>query len=283
MEMKVVIRYCGVALLIAGSTVAHGQTMQLTTNVPECRMPTGQALPDKYYNLAKRHKEFRWVLKMSPATRAISGSGWERVDGSSMFEWFRFSRVDLNNDGYCDWYVNALVPVSTGGDRDSINTIYLGSSKGWKRVGFDAPNDKPDSLGEGKSYDQQDEFLFGEDLAVVRDAGSNVNYIITAFLNRHNQHSIKPGYRIFDWDTSKQSLRLLDKWQPGSKAAAVYAFFKTHGGWEPGNEPVAPSQSSAKFDADIETTELEEACDPLNQRRRWYVAPSVHLLARCKR
>jgi hypothetical protein len=86
----------------------------------------GKAAARKGYKLAKKHKEFRWVLKVSPAVGAIFESGWERVDGSSIYEWFMFSRLDMNNNGYGDWYVIAPAAVSTGGDRDFSNTLYLG-------------------------------------------------------------------------------------------------------------------------------------------------------------
>jgi hypothetical protein len=168
------------------------------------------------------------VLKVSPAAGAIGRSAWERIDGLSMFEWFTFSRVRPEQRRLLRLVHQCVAPVSTGGDRDSINTLYLGSSKGWKRIRYHGPSDNPDSLGAGKSYDEQNDFLFGEDVAIVRDAGSNVNYIVTAFLNHHDRQVSKPGYRIFDWDAGKQTLRLLDKWKPGSKAAEVYAF-KAHG------------------------------------------------------
>lgn len=42
-----------------------------------------------------------------------------------------------------------------------------------------------------------------------------------------------PGYRIMMWDENKRSLLVLDKWEPQSTAAQVYAFFKKHGARRP--------------------------------------------------
>lgn len=279
-------RYWLPAFLLAASAAAHCETMQLTTDVPECRMPSGRVLPGKYYKVAAIHKEFRWVLKVPPDARLVGEAGWERIDGSSMFDWFTFYRVDLNNDGYCDWYVNISSPVSTGGDRDSINTIYLGGSKRWSRIGATLPDDKPDGLGRGQSNDEQEDYLYGEDIAVVHDAASKMNYFITAFYDRHVQRDRMPGYRLFDWDSGKQTLRLLDKWQPGSKAAEVYAFFKAHGAREPGDKPATVSDAIQKFDPGIEARELEVLCDPNSSQRSspdLYPPVSPHLLAHCKR
>jgi hypothetical protein len=153
----VLIRHWLVALLCAGSTTAHCEPMQLTTDVPECRMPPGKVLPDKYYKLAKIYKQYRWVLKVTPTARVIGEDGLERVDGSSMFDWLMLYRLDLNNDGLCDWFVDSSAPMSTGGDRDSIDTLYLGVANGWKRIGFTVPDTKPDELGFGKSLAEQDE------------------------------------------------------------------------------------------------------------------------------
>lgn len=254
--------------------------MQLTTKVPECRMPAGNVLPDRYYKLAKTKKEFNWVLKAMPSDHFVNGEGWERIDGSSMFDWFSFYRVDLNNDGYCDWYVNTSTPISAAGDRDSINTIYLGSSKGWMRIGATVPNDKPDGLGRGKSYQEQNRYLFGEDIAIIHDVVSNINYFVTAFYNRHDQYHMRPGYRIFDWDSDKKMLRLLDKWQPGSKAAKVYAFFKTYGAWLPKNETKMSNDSIQQFDPSIEALELMLACNIKSPHL--YGALSPYMLARCQ-
>ncbi|MRX11720.1 hypothetical protein GJ697_28215 [Pseudoduganella sp. FT25W] len=46
-------------------------------------------------------------------------------------------------------------PMSTGGDRDSVNTLYLGNASGWSRVGAAIPSDRPDQLGAGQAYAEQ--------------------------------------------------------------------------------------------------------------------------------
>jgi hypothetical protein len=259
--------------------------MRLGTDVPECHMPPGQMLPQKYQKLAKRYKEFAWALKTAPNDRTVEGNGWERVDGSSMYNWFQFSRIDINNDGYCDWYLNASAPMSTGGDSDSINTIYLGQKNGWLRIGASIPDNKPDQLGSGNAYDEQKRYLFGDEVGVLHDASAKINYLITAFDNRNVQHQNKPGYRIFIWDSDKKTLRLLDKWEPGSKAAEVYGFFKAHGAWVPAPTTVAPADRILHFDPQVEAFELEQACNPASPQRSFPEnngPVSRYLLARCK-
>jgi hypothetical protein len=284
--MKFFVRHLIPALLATACTLASGQSTQLTVDVPECRMPPGKVLPDKYYKLASANKDFKWVPKATASDHIVGGNGWERIDGSDMHNWFVFYRVDLNGDGYCDWYLNASAPMSSGGDRDTINTLYLGGPNGWARVGATVPGDKPDQLGAGNSNDEQDHYLFGEEIAVIHDAASKVNYIITAFYERNEERDSRPGYRIFDWDADKKTLRLLDKWMPGSKAAEVYAFFKAHGARRPAYRSAAASDTIQSFDPDVEAFELTRACDPKSARRSFPESNGVvsrYLLARCKR
>jgi hypothetical protein len=260
--------------------------MHLTTNVPNCRMPSGKPLPEKYQKLAKKYKEFAWVLKAQPDDSRVSGSGWERVDGSSMYDWLDFFRIDINSDGYCDWYINASAPMSTGGDSDSINTIYLGRKNDWLRIGASVPDDKPDEFGYGKTVAEQKSYLSGDEIAVIYDATDKANYLITAFHDRNLQRENRPGYRIMNWDADKKSLRLLDKWEPGSKASEVYAFFKVHGAQIPAAKAVEPEDKIQRFDPDIEAFELAQACDPESPQRSFPEsngAVSRFLLARCKR
>jgi hypothetical protein len=264
---------------------ARLQHMPLTAEVPACRMPAAKVLPDKYYALAKKNKEFAWVRKASADDHEVSGNGWERVDGSSMFTWFAFSRVDLNNDGLCDWFVHAAAPISTGGNRDSINTLYLGRKNGWQRIGAAVPADKPDELGFGKTEEEQGQYLFGEEFGVIHDPASKTNYLVGAFYNRHEHASSKPGYLIQVGDKDRHTLRLLDKWDPTSKAAAVYAFFKAHGARMPASTKTAPQDTIERFDPEIEALEREQACNPDSPQRaspKLYGAVSPYLLARCK-
>jgi hypothetical protein len=279
--MKFRLFHLSCALLIGFCTPALAQNTNLTADIPACRMPAGPILPAKYERLARKYKEFAWVRKAMPDDGDLNGSGWERVDGSSMYSWFEFQRVDLNNDGYCDWYVNSLAPTSSGGDRMTINTLYLGQKSGWIRIGATMPDNKPDELGFGDSDAQQERYLFGEELSVLHDTASKTNYIITAFYDRHEEHMMKPGYRILAWDADKKTLRLLDKWEPGSKAAEVYAFFKAHGARRPAKTGRPDSDTMNSFDPELEEVELEVACDAGSPWRDQKTM-SRHVLAHCK-
>lgn len=280
--MKCHLIHLSCALLIGLRTPASAQSMNLTADIPACRAPTGSVLPAKYEKLARKYKEFAWVREARPDDDELNGSGWEQVGGSSMYSWFEFQRVDLNNDGYCDWYVNALAPTSSGGDRMTINTLYMGQKSGWIKNGANMPDNKPDELGFGDSYAQQKRYLFGEEISVLHDTASKTNYIITAFYNRHEEHMMKPGYRILAWDPDKNTLRLLDKWEPGSKGAEVYAFFKAHWARTPAKTGSPDSDTMNSFDPELEEIELEAACDAGSSWRDPKTI-SPHLLARCKR
>lgn len=274
------------ALLTAMGAHVSAQIPHMTNRVPECHVIEGHYFPEKYIKLAKRHKEFSWTLKVSGNTRDVSGNGWERIDGSSLFNAFLFSRIDVNNDGNCDWYVTALAPLSTGGDRDILNTIYLSQKNGWSRIGASIPDDMPDELGAGKSTTEQKHYLFGEDIAVIHDLADNINYLITAFYERDIQRDGKPGYRIFAWDKRIRTLALLDKWEPGSKAAAVYAYFKSNGASSTTISGKVGDDGIDRFDPAIEAFELQQACNPDSPQRTFpeNSAPvSPYLLARCNR
>lgn len=97
------------SLLLAGAccvAYGHAQAQGLTLGIPACKPGPAKVLLDKYLALAKKYKEFAWALKARPDEATAGGSGWERVDGSGMRDSFSFYRVDINNDGYCDWYLN---------------------------------------------------------------------------------------------------------------------------------------------------------------------------------
>jgi len=285
LSMNKILRYLIPTLLAGTCALASSQPTQLTTSIPACSMPPGQVLPDKYYKLRGHKKEFAWVSKVTATDQVASGQGGERADGSSMYDWFFFYRIDLNGDGYCDWYVNDAVPLSSGGDRDSLNTLYLGGTRGWSRIGATMPGDKPDELGYGESGQQQNAYLFGEEPALIYDAAGKINYLITAFYDRSTQRDRKPGYRIYDWDVERKTLRLLDKWKPGSKAAGVYAFFKAHGAKVPSNPSVPVGEAIQRFDPDVEAFEIEQACDPQSALRSFPESNGVvsaYLLAHCK-
>jgi hypothetical protein len=81
-------------------------------------------------------------------------------------------------------------------------------------------------------------------------------------------------------------LRLLDKWEPGSNAAQVYAYFKAHGARMPAPAATAASDTIQTFDPDVEAFELEQACDPQSALRSFAEANGVvspYLLDRCAR
>lgn len=248
-------------------------------------MPSSRVLPEKYYKLEKHFKQYRWAAKATTDDFIISGKGSEGVDGSGMFDWVSFYRFDINGDGQCDWYINAISPVSTGGDRDSINTIYLRTKTGWSRIGAEIPNDKPDELGYGKANQQQDNYLFGEDIALIHNNLTKINYVITAFKSRHVQENTKPGYRIFAWDKKNNSLKLLDKWEYGSTGAEVYAYFKENGAHEPESPNQTQKKSVRRFDPEIEALEIRKSCNAEElQHTSSYETSSVspYLLKRCK-
>jgi hypothetical protein len=264
-------------LLALLAPVAAAQGLRLTTQIPDCRLPA-KPFPEKYEKLARTNKVYAWIRKAPPADAVVSGKSGERADGSEMYVWLTFYRADLDNDGECDWYLNAATPLSTGGDRNSINTIYLGSKRGWIRVGAPVPADKPDELGFGKTEAEQARYLFGEDISVIHDAASNTNYFITAFYSRHVSYYAMPGYRIMVWDANRRNLRLLDKWEPASRAAEVYAFFREHGARRPAMKAEKPGDTLERFDPETEAYELSKACESTETG-----ALSRHLLAHCKR
>ncbi|QNA88130.1 hypothetical protein G4G28_05825 [Massilia sp. Dwa41.01b] len=262
----------------AGQPAAQG----LTLRVPECQPVAPKALPEKYYALARHHKDFAWAQKVRRDQPTAGGNGWELIDGSEMRDWYSFYRVDINNDGYCDWYLNTSSPLSTGGDRDSINTLYLGRPQGWIRFGATVPSDKPDVLGFRKTAAEERRYLFGEEPGIIYDADQKISYLITALYRRHQRRDALPGYQILVWDARANILQALDKWQPGSKAASVYAYFKQHGAYVAPMDGVSAEEAVMDFDKEIETHEIRQACsadaEELAERK---ISPV--LLATCKR
>jgi hypothetical protein len=236
---------------------ACGQSagLELSTAVPACAMPSGRPLPDNYYARPKHGKALTWPPTVTRAQEVAGGEGHERFDGSGIHDWFQFIRTDLNNDGVCDWFVTMSAPDSSGGDHDTLNTLYLGRPKGWLRIGAHVAPADVDTLGSGSSDSEQPEFLFGEGLATIHDMSARVNYFITQFNDRDTEQSLRPGYRIFTWDAQHSTLRLLDKWQPGSPGAKVYAYFKSHGARSPDQDG-----GLLKFDPAVEALELSQRC-----------------------
>ena len=83
----------GAAIVTTGSSQASELTF--TLDAPACQMPPGSLLPAKYYVLAKKDKEFRWVKEAKPSAMFVGGSGWERIDGSRIYDGYGFYKLDL--------------------------------------------------------------------------------------------------------------------------------------------------------------------------------------------
>lgn len=259
MNRLLLLAACGALAATLAPARAQPPALKLTTDVPACTPPAGRALPDVYYARPRHGKVMAWVSAVTRTQARAGGEGQERYDGTGVHDWFDFVRVDLDNDGVCDWFVTMSAPHSSGGDHDTLNTLYLGRPTGWQRIGAHVAPGDVDMLGSGRSEAEQREFLFGEELATIHDAAARVNYFVTTFDDRETGQSLGPGYRIFTWDGQKKTLRLLDKWQPGSIGAQVYAYFKSHGAR---SSDSAAAGGLVTFDPDVESLELSERCQP---------------------
>ena len=65
------------------------------------------------------------------------------------------------------------------------------------------------------------------------------------------------GYHICVWHKSKNRLEEPDKWQSGSSAAQIYAFFKRHGAVDPAQRG---ADRIVAFGPSVEKTELKREC-----------------------
>jgi hypothetical protein len=279
MNRTILIAVCSTLAATLACAQAPTRALKLTTVVPACTMPEGRVLPLAYYAWPRHGKPLAWAAATTALQGIASGEGQERYDGSGLHDWFELTRVDLDNDGTCDWFVTMSAPDSSGGDHDTLNTLYLGRPTGWERVGARVRPGDVDTLGSGRSDEDQHDFLFGEGLATIHDAMTRTNYFVTAFLERATQQSSTSGYRIFNWDVSRKTLRLLDKWQPGSPGAQVYAFFKAQGAHS--SDARAPA-GLVKFDPAVEARELNDRCQPgATSEGDARVSPT--LLAHCPR
>lgn len=150
-----------VLLLFLGNRMAaEGVELELIQEIPSCKMPPEKPLPERYYAVANKWKEFKWVHEVTSDMWRAGGQGFERADGSEMYEEYIFAKIDINGDGWCDWFLLSRTPFSTGGDSSVFNTLYLGSREGWRRIGVDIPKDEPDGLGWGKSDEQSSDYSF---------------------------------------------------------------------------------------------------------------------------
>lgn len=250
--------------MFASSANANANLKKLSLNIPECKAPPGKPLPIKYYTVAKKFKEFQWVYKVKRSDLSASGEGDERVDGSKMYDWYSFIKLDINNDGWCDWFTTSLAPVSTGGDSITLNTLYFGGPTGWKRFGATIPKDKPDGLGWGKSSSEQQNYSYSsEPPLIIRDASTNRNYLIGSY--NYRSVSGHPGYHIYSWNKKKHTLTHLNKWLPGSVGYQVYAYFKQHGAVDP-TEEKSSIDRIVKFNPEIEKRELSLKCGAINEK-----------------
>jgi len=233
--------------------------MQLSIEVPACKTAAEKVFPAKYYGIAKKWEEFRWLKKVRLNDLSLSGNGDERIDGSSMFDQYYFGKLDINGDGLCDWYVISLAPYSSGGDSGVLNTVYVASPKGWIRLGAVIPDDKPDGLGWGTSSQYQSEFSFSSEMLLsLWDQKTGKPYLIGWFESRrYSGRQDQDGYHIYIWDSVKNKLKELDKWQPQSAAAQVYAFFKKNGAVDTSTTGI---DRLVNFDPKIEKDELEKGC-----------------------
>lgn len=250
--------------------------IKLGLDAPACKMPKGKPLPSKYYSIAKKWKQFRWVNNVQTDEMVISKEGDERVDDSRMYDWYTFSKIDINSDGICDWFLTSLAPYSTGGDSGVLNTLYLGTTSGWRRIGADIPNDKPDGLGWGNANNQQAEFAFSSDWPlIVWDIENKIPYLIGWFETRHSTgRQDQEGYHVYRWSKTKNTLEELDKWAPNSVAAQVYAYFKRHGAV---NVTETGPDRVSEFDSSIEQSEFDRGC-----RDEDTLKPSPHFAKACQ-
>jgi len=277
MNRVLLLAACGA--LAATLAQAQPAALKLTTDVPACTALAGRALPDVYYARPRHGKALAWASAVTRTQARAGGEGQERYDGTGVHDWFDFVRVDLDNDGVCDWFVTMSAPDSSGGDHDTLNTLYLGRSTGWQRIGAHVAPGDADVLGSGRSEAEQRHFMFGEELATIHDTAAQVNYFVTTFQDRASGQPLRPGYRIFTWDSQNKTLRLLDKWQPGSIGAQVYAYFKSHGAH---SSDGAAAAGLVNFDPAVESLELSERCQP-GATGEGDLPVSPALLAHCPR
>jgi len=240
-------------------------------------MVAPQVLPAKFYALAARHEEYAWVKAVSSNDEVAGGSSLERDAG--MYNWISLYRLDIDGDGLCDWFVVALAPLNTGGDSDVMNVLYLQTASGWKRLGPSIPENEPDELGRGNSDRDQARFLFGEDLAVVRDRANARNYLILSTGSRRASLGAENGYKVFAWNPRSSELEELDKWDSSSPASKAYEYFKRHGAWYPKGKG-GDGRVAATFDPEIENAEKQFRCSEEGAKPDFCSAPAPRPEAR---
>lgn len=217
--------------------------LEFDSGLPACRMPKAKTLPAKYYR-------YHWARKVKAGDSEVTGHGDSILPDpeSGMRIYYTLRKADLNKDGICDWAVTLSIPVSTGGDRSTVNIFYFGVAAGWKRFGPEISGvDLPVDFGSGPVPD----FDLFEEAGFLHEKSTNTTYIVGAFLSRHVNYYTKPGYRIFVWDGKDNKFRKLDKWK-NATGLQVYKFFKSHGAFVAGG--VSPA---IEFDDRIEELEKD--------------------------
>lgn len=266
---KLIFLYFYINLLVSPLYVAASEN--LTLNYPNCVQHNKYFFPEKYYFFSKKYSapSYRWVDKVKQDDQIVSGSGMEQVDGSKIYSWISMYKIDITNDGVCDWFVDSSVPHSTGGGRSSANVIYVGGTNNWLRIGFEVDFLRPDEIGYSKNEGNLRNFFYGEDPLIIHDSVKKINYIILAYHKQHTENVMRPGYRIYLWDSKSKLLMKLDKWEPDSAAAAVYSFFKLNGARGAGHNNIHSTNSIdiVKFNKEIEEGELRELCEPSAPQR----------------
>jgi hypothetical protein len=213
-----------IAMLIGIPAAAE---LNFSVEVPQCKPPASKALPAKYYR-------YEWASKITKTDSTVSGQAEKKYDDphDTNYLWHELVRLDINGDGWCDWIITSLFPLSNGGDRNSINTFYLGQAIEWLRIGADlreGPN-SPDGLGFISSMSQEDLFNLFENASFLYEKTERKIYLIGLFMDRHVRQYSNPGYHIYVWDNAKNKLVELEKRSGRDRRGAVaYAYFKKYG------------------------------------------------------
>lgn len=169
---------------------------------------------------------------------------------ASMFVQASMRELDLTGNDTCDDIVVVSDPVSSGGDRDVLATVYVANNGLWHRVGAASATrtDGPSELDTRRSPADAT-FAFDEYVA-LRRPGWTKTYLIAWHSERVTNGFA--GYRVLEIDLAASTLRLIDKWTgEGSK---VYAAFKQ----------TKDTPSAESFDSAIEAQELRELCGSTN-------------------
>lgn len=262
--MNVIRIFIALVIFVANPVIVQAADLNLTREIPACKMSPSKVLPAKYYALAKKWKEFHWVYEVNKKDFVVYGSGFEGLEGSGLYSSLCFYKMDINSDGLCDWIViYQSAPLSmVSKDLKFLDTFYLGNEKDWVRIGLKTPKDKPDQIYTTAENEYKKFALFADAPLVVFDRRDAIHYLIRPPIDECHYGSFMNGpynygYRIYTWDSQNDFLRKLDKWDPGSAAAQVYTYFKQHGA-------VDPTQTGAgrivRFDLKIEEVELDRGC-----------------------